>query len=184
MEIDINQNNISLGDKYLIFINGRKTHSASTQLISWLSEINLFEGERAEPKFVIKKNQTFFKISFDLVKWDTTVFEFRTKSYWKNHYFCQVGQDLYDIFGHHGRKYSVYKNDKQIAWWDKEAVTWFNGDNYKIIADKDCDCELLMAFCLIIDNTQSRDNGRNAVTIDLGNIGSQAREFDSNWRPK
>lgn len=96
----------------------------------------------------------------------------------------QVGQDLYEIFGHKGRKFSVYKNDKQVAWWDKDAVTWFNGDNYKIIADKDSDYELIISFCLIIDHTSSNNNDGNTMTVDFGNIGSTVKQFDPAWQPK
>lgn len=183
MEIDINQKKISIGDKYQIFIDGQLTHTASTKLFRWLAEINLFENGSGSPKYTIKKKWTFFNTSFDLTGLDNNVLEFRTKSFWKSHYFCQVGQDLFEIFGHRGRKYSIYKNNKQVAWWDKKAVAWFNGDNYKIIADKDCDPELIVSFCLIIDNTRSNDNNGNALTIDLGNIGPQARKFDPTWQP-
>ncbi|MGN7784471.1 hypothetical protein ACTJIJ_08090 [Niabella sp. 22666] len=184
MEIDINQNKISIGEKYQIFVAGQQTHSASTKLFRWLAEIDLFENASNRPRYVIKKKWTFLNASFDLTRWDDNVLEFRTKSFWKHHYFCKVGQDLFEIFGHRGRKYSVYKNDKQIAWWDKRAVAWFNGDNYKIIADKDCDHELIISFCLMIDNTQSNDNDVNILTIDIGNIGPQAKKFDPTWQPK
>jgi hypothetical protein len=82
-----------------------------------------------------------------------------------------------------GRKYSVYKNDKQIAWWDKQAVSWFNGDNYTIIADSDADYELIIAFCLIIDNQYNNNDNSNTVTFDFGNIGGQVRKFNTDWKP-
>lgn len=170
MEIDINQKKISIGDKYRIFTEGQQTHTASVKLFRWLAEINLFEDGAARPKFRLNKNWSWFKTSFDLTRYDNNVFKFRTKNIWRRHYFCQVGNDLYEIYGHRGRKYSVYKNNVQIAWWNKSAVAWFNGDNYKIIADDDCDHELLSCFCLIADNTTSNENSGNAVTVDLGHI--------------
>jgi hypothetical protein len=112
------------------------------------------------------------------------VLEFRTVSVWKCEYECQVGQDCYHIYGHRGRKYSIYKNDKQIAWWNKNAVSWFAGDNYKIISDADADIDLLISFCLIIDNFSSDSGKGNTINIDLGNIGFQARKFDPAWQPK
>lgn len=89
----------------------------------------------------------------------------------------------FDIYGHRGRKYSVYKNDKQVAWWNKQSVTWFEGDNYKIIADYNSDYELIMAFCLIIDNHSRNDNNVRTVTIDFGHIGPQVKKFDPTWQP-
>jgi hypothetical protein len=184
MEIDINQKKLTIGEKYRIFIDGQQTHSASTKLFRWLPEINLFEHNLDTPKFTLNRKWAWFKISFDLTRFDNRVFEFRTKKFWRRHYYCQVENDLYEIFGHRRRKYSVYKNDKQIAWWDKNAVTWFDGDNYKIIADRDCAPELLISFCLIIDAASSNANDGKMLTIDIGNIGPQAKKFDPTWQPR
>lgn len=65
-------------------------------------------------------------------------------------------------------------------------VTWFEGDNYKIIADNDCDQEMIIAFCLILDDSRSnqRSYSGNMVTFDLGNIGWKLKKFDEEWRPK
>jgi uncharacterized protein YxjI len=184
MEIDINQKKISVGDKYQIFTDGQQTHTASRQLIQLLPEIALFNNENGRPRMTVNKRVSFFKAKYDITRWDNNVFEFRTKSIFKLHYQCQCGPDLYDIYGHTGRKFSIFKNSIQIAWWNKKAVTWFAGDNYKIIADKDCDVDLIIAFCLIIDNFSSNDHEGNVVTYDLGNIGFQSKKFDKNWQPR
>src|SRR5258705_2267715 len=183
MEIDINQKKISIGDKYRVFIEGQQTHIASTKLFRWLAEINLFETGSSQPRYAIKKKWTWFKASYDITSWDYNLFEFRTKNIWKRHYYCQAGKDLYEIYGHRGRKYSVYKNDTQVAWWDQQTVTWFEGDNYKMIAEKGPDFELLISFCLVMDNHSSNSNNGNLFTINLGNVGPQARPFDPGWQP-
>lgn len=184
MEIDINQKKITIGDKYQIFIDGKQTHYASSKLFRLLAEINLFEVVSDRHKYTIKKKLTFLNTACDLTRWDGHVMQFRTTSFWKKHYYCQAGKDFYEIYGHRGRKYSIYKNDKQIAWWDKRAVSWFNGDNYKIIADNDCDTELLISFCLVIDNAFSNKNDGNTLRIDIGHIGPQAKKFNPDWQPK
>lgn len=184
MIIDVNQKKIAIGDKYDIYINETLTHQAATQLFRFLSEINLFEIKRNEAKFRIKKKWSWFKTTYDIYKSDNQKFEFKTISIWKHHYICQSSSDSYEIFGHRGRKYSVFKNKEQVAWWDKNCVTWFEGDNYRIIADNDSDFELIVSFCLIIDNSSSNSNDGNTVTFDIGNIGPEVVKFDSNWEPK
>jgi len=72
----------------------------------------------------------------------------------------------------------------QVAWWDKEAVTWFEGDNYHIDADDDIDRELIISFCIIIDDFTSKSHEDNTVTYDIGNFGLWAKKFDASWRPK
>src|SRR6185503_3817329 len=184
MEIDINQKKISIGDKYRIHMDGQQTHTASTKLFRWLAEINLYPTDSDQPRYTMKKKWSWIRISFDLTRWDYNVFEFRTKSVWKRHYYCQAGSDLYDIYGHRGRKFSIYKNGNQIAWWDQKRVTWFDGDNYKLTADRDADHELLISFCLVIDNAISHSNNGNALNINIGHIGPQTVKFDPAWQAK
>jgi hypothetical protein len=184
MIIDINQKKMAIGDKYRIYIDEKETHSASSVLFTFLSEIDLFENSSGKTKLTLKKRWSWFKTKYDIYKYDYSKFEYRTISLWKGHYQCLVGKDLYEIFCHKGRKHSVYKNNIQVAWWDKNCVTWFEGDNYKIIADDDSDFELLMSFCLINDNQSSNSNNKNAVTFDLGRIGAEAKKFNVNWKSK
>lgn len=184
MEIDINQKKISIGDKYQIFTNGQLTYTAVRELFNLLPVVNLFRINEGRVRMTIRKRLTWFIAKYDIVRWDNNILEFRTKSFWKLNYRCQCGNDQYDIYGHTGRKYSIYKNNIQIAYWTKEAVSWFAGDNYKIVADYDCDQDLLISFCLIVDNFRSDDHDSNTVNIDLGNIGLFARKFDHTWQPK
>ena len=184
MEIDINQKKISIGDKYQIFTNGQQTHAASRELFKLLPVINLFENGCVKARMTIKKRFSGFKAKYDIARWDNCILEFRTISFWKLHYQCHNGSDTYDIYGHRGRKYSILKNSNQVAYWDKKAVTWFAGDNYKIIADKDGDVDLFIAFCLIIDNFASDDREGNTVKVNYGNIGFWAKKFDKSWCPK
>jgi hypothetical protein len=184
MVIDINQKEISMGDKYRIYVREQETYIAKRQIFQLLPEIKLFLIDTDVPRLTINKKFAWFKAKYDITRMDGSVLDFRTISYWKSYYQCQNGVDTYDIYGHRGRKYSIYKNNIQIAFWDKEAVVWFEGDNYKIKADKDCDVELLISFCLIVDNFSSENHGGNVVTYDLGNFGFQAKKFDESWRSK
>jgi uncharacterized protein YxjI len=184
MEIDINQQKIAIGEKYKIFIEGQLTHTASTESFSLLAVVYLFDNNLKERKLTINRRFSWFKAKYDITRHDKTSLSFWTKSLWKKHFQCQYDSDLYDIYGHRGRKYSVFKNNEQVAWWDKKKITWFEGDNYKIIADNNSDYELIIAFCLIIDNYSSNDKGKNSMKIDFGNIGPQAKAFDPTWQPR
>ncbi|MBK8556335.1 MAG: hypothetical protein IPL65_11465 [Lewinellaceae bacterium] len=146
---------------YRIHIDGELKYKAATKLFRWMPEINLFRADDDTPIFTLNRKLTLVSISFDIKKQDGQRLEFRTISFWKLHYECRDGKDKYEIFGHRGRKYSIYKNTVQVAWWDKEGVTWFEGDNYKITADSDADAELLSCFCLIIDKITTAMHSRS-----------------------
>jgi uncharacterized protein YxjI len=181
MEIDIRQKKITIGDKYKIFVDGQETYSASRELFSMLPVLHL--STQSGKILSIEKRFSFFKASYDILFDNNEVLEFRTKSLWRKHFKCSLGPDLFDIYGHKGRKYSVYKNDRQVAWWGKNKVALFEGDNYKIIAEGDKGYELIIAFCLIIDNQFNNPGGNNSITIDLGHIGPEERKFDETWQP-
>lgn len=184
MEIDIHQKKISFCDEYQIYVDGQPMYFAASKPFRWLTKMNLFANGVERARYTLFQKWDFLNASFNLVRWDGNILRFRTQSFWKNHYTCQVGADLYDIYGHTGRKHSIFKSDIQVGWWDKDAVSWFDGDNYKIIADNDSDYELIITFCLILDSTYSNNSKRSTVTIDFGNIGFQARKFDTTWQPK
>ncbi len=185
MEIDINQKMISVGDKYQVFIDGKQTHYASRAFLQLMPEILLFEMESKRPKMTIDKEQSFLKTKYSITRWDNNILVFESVSILKLVYQCDCGEDHYELYGHYGRKYSIFKNGSQVAWWEKKGVSWFSGDNYKIIADIDCNVLLLISFCLIVDNFS--DQGVPAggiVNFDLGNIGFSAKKFDESWQAK
>jgi uncharacterized protein YxjI len=182
MIIDINQKKVSIGDKYQIFTDSNPTHKASSKLFRLFPEINLFENSPDNPVATINRRFSFLRAKYDITLAGDPTLEFRTVSYWKGHYRCDHGTDRYDIYRHNGRKCSIYRNDRQIAWWDKKAVTWFNGDNYSITANKNCNRNLVIVFCLIIDNYTS-EGDKKTINIDIGRIGPQAKKFDSYWVP-
>jgi uncharacterized protein YxjI len=182
MIININQKKISVGDKYQIFIDREPTHRAASKIFRWFPEIDLYENVSEQPVLTINRKFSFFLAKFNITLPDGSTMAFRTESFWKGHYRCDNGGDSYDIYRHNGRKCSVYCNNRQIAWWDKKAVTWFNGDNYTIVADRHCNRNLVIAFCLILDNYSSEGN-KNTVNIDVGRIGPQAKRFDKDWTP-
>jgi hypothetical protein len=184
MRLDINQKKISIRNKFNIFLNGHPAYQAQQELFRLLPVINLFEQENPVViRFSARKRLTLLNINYDITRWDNAVFHFRTVSFFKRHYRCEVDGDVYDIYGHRGLKYSVYRNDVQVAYWQKESVSWFEGDNYKLIASDDVSAELLALFNIIIDNAKSRKN-KGTFNINWGYIGPQARPFDPSWIPK
>ncbi len=184
MEIDINQKAISIGDKYNIFVNGVEEYTASVELFSFLPEISLFKKDEKEPTVIIKKELTAFKALFTITIMAGNVLKFTTTSFWKWQFQCISDNDTYTVFANKGRTFSIYKNDTQVAYWELQMVSWFKGDNYKLYADNNCDKELLIAFCLIMDNYENNDSSKTTVNFDFGGIGWGLKKFDPEWKPK
>ena len=183
MRLDINQRKISYGAKYDIFNEGEKEYFAKSEIFTFLAVIYLTKSGESIPCVIIKKKWSWFRANYEIEIERNKTIKFITKSLWKPHYQCVYGTDIYDIYSHRGRKKSIFKNNVQIAWLNKEAVSWFEGDNYKIIHNQDCNKELIIAFCLIIDNYMSRNDDGATLTYDFGNLGGEMKKFDSNWIP-
>jgi len=185
MEIEILKKGTPLNELYQISIDGHITHTAVKVASDSPVEINLFESNNTlnKPRLTITRKAAWFAAKYDIKRWDNDPIEFRTKSFWKTYYQSECGIDTYDIYGHRKRKYSIYKNNRQIAWWDKDVVSEFKGDNYRIIADKKADYNLLISFCLIINDYTSQRVDENYSSFNIGNIGPEEKKFDKNWTP-
>ncbi|HVW60864.1 MAG TPA: hypothetical protein VHC48_12530, partial [Puia sp.] len=144
MEIDVNQKKISIGDKYRIFVDGQETYLASRRLFQLLPEVNLFKVGEERAKMTINKRLSWFKARYDITRWDNSILQFRTKSLWELQYECQVGADLYAIYGHRGRKYSIFKNDTisqviitMVIWLRMTSATLvFNKKGLTVIGNR------------------------------------------------
>jgi len=183
MRIDIHQKKIALTSKYEVVKERKTLFKASAKFFRIFSEIELLRNEDDHRLVVIKRLFSFFTAKYSIEMSNGSETLFYTVSYWKNHNRCEYRGKTYDIYGHRGRKFSIFKNGKQIAYFLKEAVSYFAGDNYKLIANDDEDVVLLVTFVLIIDNYRSRGKDRGAVNYDIGNI-FQARPFDEGWKPE
>ncbi len=180
MEVIINQAKVSLHQKYKISIGSVEKYLASKKLFKFLAEIELKEVDTEVLKFTIKRKWDWLKYSYDISVAQFRVYEFRTISFWKNHYQCIAGVDKYDIYGHKGRKHSVYLNDKMIGFWELGSLTWFEGDTYKMKVNNNINVDLIIAFCIILDDAK-HDNKRSAMNYNFGWFGPQVREFDTTW---
>jgi hypothetical protein len=96
-------------------------------------------------------------------------------------FICQKGADKYDIYQHKDRKYSIFLNDKQVAFFDKAEISSFGADNYTLIADNDVDIELLLGYLLVL-HIINGSSKQSIYSKDIGNVWEK-KPFDSNWIP-
>jgi uncharacterized protein YxjI len=182
MRIDINQKILAIGNQYKIYINKKETYYAETELFTFLPIVNLYPIENLNPKLTMIKMLSWFKPKYKIRFPDESKIEFKSESYLKSFYRCKHNSDLYEIYGHVNRKYSVFKNNVQIASWDKDAVTFLEGDNYVLFINNNTNHELIISFCLIIDIIKRKSKSGNLITIDLGNIW-EIKKYNPDWKP-
>jgi hypothetical protein len=184
MNIDIQQEKISIGARYDVLVDGQQSHSAASRFPRIRAVIDLVTTPSRAQTLTIRRRFALFKADYDIVLPDGKVAQFRTQSYWQKHFQCTCGADNYDIYGHRGRKFSVYKNDVQVAWWERNSITFFKGDSYRIVTESGPVHLMVIAFCLIIDNYSNSDGSSNMITINFGSLIGGARPFDPSWAPR
>src|SRR5580698_1831370 len=99
MQITINQKKISLTDKFDIVTDGEASHAASAELFRYFWTLDLFSLENSQPVLKVQRLWYWFSPKFDILLHDNNILNFRTQSFWKRHYRCQRGPDVYDIYG-------------------------------------------------------------------------------------
>jgi hypothetical protein len=80
-------------------------------------------------------------------------------------------------------KYSIFHQDRQIAAFTKNRLVVGKGNQYEIRMDADASAILVLCLVLTV-NSAEYDDDDNTVTINLGNIGPEARPFDRSWEPR
>ncbi len=183
MQLNVNQREIAIGRKYDIYNGQTPIRFAHSKLMRFLTRIDLCNIEGGQTLLTVARRFSFFRITYDIQFPGGHFAPFRTISMWRGHYQCRHNGNIYDVYSHHNRRHSVYRNGSQVAWWEQAAVSWFNGDNYKILADDDCEQDIIIALCLITDDSTSRNVNSNTLTLHVGHIGPEAKEFNPLWEP-
>lgn len=180
MRIEIKQHVISIGSQYKIYLDHKEQFYAETDFFS-KSIINVYELNSIEKRLIIYKSLYFTYPKYKIELPSGERYKFRTKNFWKTQFQFIKDGDVYDLYCHKERKVSIYKNDIQIAYWEKEAMSYLAGDYYEIISDKNCSHDLIISFCLILDNILSK--GGFIFNIDFGILFHEVKKFNMNWKP-
>jgi uncharacterized protein YxjI len=110
-------------------------------------------------------------------------YEFACDKLWTQVYKCEGNGETYWLYQHKGLKFSLFKDDHQIAALEKNRVVFGGGNEYLIQMDADADVLVTMCIALTI-NTLEYDDDDNTVTIDFGSIGPEERPYDPTWQPQ
>ena len=113
---------------------------------------------------------------------DGRTYRFRCEELWKRVFVCEGGEERFRLYEHRGLKYSIFRNDRQIAAFVKNRVVIGTGNRYEIRMDADAD--LVIVLCLVLTiNCSESDAKDSSITVDFGNIGPEGRRFDESWEP-
>jgi uncharacterized protein YxjI len=172
---------MAIGNKYSVSVNGTERFFAKSKVLRFLYEATL-QDDQDSTVVTIKKRFSFLRALYDLRLQNGRTFRFRQESLIKPVYTCANGAERYEIFGHLGRKYSIFRRGRQVAALEKNKIVILEGDEFSLEADDGLPPELLCGMVLIIDNIHHAHTNNNTVSIDFGNL-FQARACNESWKP-
>ena len=180
MTIEIIQKS-RISNWYDIIIDEEIKYSAARESSLTYSDLRLFDINGNCVAW-LRNRSTVFKTDFNFRLTNGDFVNYKSIS-WRGHYNCLYNQDTYDIYRHLGNKYSIYKNNSQIAWWDNNVAFSINKDRIRVTANTDCDELLIIAFVISTTGLNLRGQSSNALSMDIGNIIPGLKKFNYNWQP-
>ena len=179
MIIRISPTSAFLPPNFDVLVDDVHKYVASMSMVG-MHAIELTSDDESQPRFVIHPRASVLsKTVYHITLRGNLVLDYNVVSSWKSHCQCHAPSGVYDIYFHNGSRHSVYRNDVQVAAWERTALQ-LRGGLYEIIGDDDCDEELIIAFCLLSEYSVSLGE----PSFMIGHIGPQAREFNEDWKPK
>jgi uncharacterized protein YxjI len=177
----------TIGDKYDIAINDKRSYNVDGQSIPFFTSFYLTK----ESKNLI----SIFKSSFSVLPKYKIYFNdeklnnrkepliFKTISCFRNSYECTFDKDVYEFFAHKGLKYSIFKNGNQVAGFSGDRWNIMDEDGFLMECDNDSPKELFSSFIIIMDNIYGRKIKLlgGLLNYNLGVLW-EAKEYDKEWK--
>jgi len=186
VEIIINQKSVSLTDEYQIIVDNKFIFFAVSEPLKMSAKINIYNSENNKQILKIAKQNCGIRANYliqDLQQ--NKIYSFEEVNNIKLILKCQIDDNLFQLYGHNGNKYSIFKNQNQIAFWEKNNFIFGEKDFYKIIANNDENPLILASFCICLDNAKNNfQNELSLFNFDIGFKGNMLRKFDTDWKPK
>ncbi len=129
------------------------------------------------------QTNSLFNIGYSITFADGRIFDFHLQKFWTSLYRCEgPSEPPLTWVQHRGLRWSVLKNDRQVAALTKNAWVVGSGNEYQIAMNHDADMLLIVAMTLAINTASHDDNNDSSITFDFGSL-LQDRPYDESWRP-
>jgi uncharacterized protein YxjI len=181
MDVIIQERGMSLRTEYDISAPGRVLY-AKKEMFTLFNKIEL-QGDEGR---VIARLQGQFSILRDRYEFDLTdgrIGHFECVDRLRKVSECRCGTDVLTLYEHRGLNYSIFENERQIAAYSKNRMSFGKGNKYEIRMDADADLTLIVCMVLALSVSDDNDD-QTTVNIDFGNIGPQGKEVDASWEPR
>ena len=189
MKIQVLEKAFTVDDIYNVAVNKEITYRVSGVTAPFMTNFSLYELKGKNPLMsVFKSSLSLFpkyKIYFNSEQLNSRrePLIFKTVSFFKNSFYLQFDEDLYEFYAHKGLMYSIFKNGKQVAGISQDRMGIADEDNFMMDCDNDSPKELFTCFIIIFDNVYRRKLNLFGGLVNA-NIGvlSESKPYNIAWK--
>jgi len=122
MKISIYQRIISFSDRFDIYVNNELKSIAKRGFFSFIIEMK--DNQKKLKTIIKRKTINGIKLNYEITFSDNSKYRFKTNSYRKGVWEMGNEENKYQLYEHEGYAYSLYKEERQIAFCKK--TKWFS----------------------------------------------------------
>lgn len=148
---------MSVSDRFDIYVNDKKKYIAKRGFFSFIIKIK--DNQNSLKTTIKRKDFNGIKSNYEVTFPNNSKYRFKTNSYRKGVWELGNEETKYQLYEHEGYAYSLYKDEKQIAFCKKNEMVFLGKDKFEIEADYDVEEKIVIAIFLIIDNAFFVDRG-------------------------
>ncbi len=174
MNIALKKQKLSFRCKYVV--NAPDSNYYAEKSLLPFGGFRLLSGDREKTLVRIRSRPSFFRAKHEFQLPHGPVYRFRRETFWTGVFVCDGGQEPYRLYTHKGLRYSLFRGDWQVAAFVKHRIVILNGDRYEIRVNGDEDALLVICIAIIIDALEGAHS--ETVTVELGNVRPEAKQFD------
>lgn len=181
MDLSIKERIISLRSTYDIVAPDGNTYTAEKKIFSLFPNLKVV-GAGGQQVVNLKGGFALFSQKYDFIFTDGRTYHYKTESRLKPVYKVEGNGEIYRLYRHRGVKFSIYKDDTQIAAITKNRLTIGSGNEYQIQISSNAD-PLIVTAMILAFNSSKEDDKKGAVSVDVGYMGLEAKPYNSSWQP-
>lgn len=182
MDITIKERKFSFTAEYDI-LAGETRYSARKVFFSFVDHLEV-KNNTDHVVATVQGSFSPLRSKHDFALSDGRMYHFECAQLWKRVFTYDGQGENYTLYEHKGLRSSIFRDERQVAAFARNRVVLGSGNQYTVRADSDADALLIICMVLSISMAEDTGDDRNTVTVDFGNIGSEARPFDESWEPR
>ena len=181
MNITIQERRFTFSSEYEISGSGQILR-ARKDFLSFPSRIHVKYGE--DRVGTLQGRFSLIHCKYDFQFADGRDFAFQCEKLRKGVYACKRGDEVYRLYHHKGRRYSIFRNGDQIAAVERNRYVAGRSARFDVRMNQDADVAVVASMVIAMNSSERKEGeDEEAVLAERGGPRREDKAFDVNWQP-